>query len=128
MKYRSLIGWWLLIATIGVSPALGGERQWHKEREFKWAALDVPGPGKTGFTLLLPTQTGITFTNTLDERTGEANRVLFNGSGVAAGDFDHDGLADIYFCSLNGRNALYKNLGGWNFKDVTRESGIVCSN
>src|SRR5205823_5573138 len=63
-----------------------------------------------------------------DFRTGESNRVLFNGSGVALGDYDNDGLPDIYFCSLNGNNALYKNLGGWRFKDVTRESGIVCSN
>ncbi|HLH52736.1 MAG TPA: FG-GAP-like repeat-containing protein, partial [Verrucomicrobiae bacterium] len=70
----------------------------------------------------------IYFTNTLDHRTGEANRVLFNGSGVAVGDFDNDGLPDLYFCSLNGGNALYKNLGGMKFKDVTAESGIVCSN
>ncbi len=64
----------------------------------------------------------------LEERTGAANRVLQDGSGIAVGDYDNDGLPDIYFCSLNGRNALYKNLGGWKFKDVTTESGIVCTN
>src|SRR5256885_15230911 len=49
-----------------------------------------------------------------------------NGSGLAAGDFDNDGLPDLYFCSLQGRNALYKNLGNDAFKNVTAESGIVC--
>ena len=102
--------------------------EWHSAPGCRWRQLPVAATGKTGFTLLSPEQTGITFTNILDERTGEANRVLFNGSGVAVGDYDGDGLADIYLCSLNGSNALYKNLGGWKFRDVTKESGIVCTN
>src|SRR5437870_6823087 len=102
--------------------------QWHQENGFRWAELNVPKEGKTGFTLLTPEETGINFTNTLDLRAGEANRVLFNGSGVALGDYNNDGLPDIYFCSLNGHNALYQNLGGMRFKDVTEQSGIVCSN
>ena len=88
----------------------------------------MPSGGRTGFHLLPPEETGISFTNTLDLRAGEANRVLFNGSGVAVGDYNNDGLPDIYFCSLNGHNTLYQNLGGLRFKDVTGESGIVCSN
>lgn len=117
----------LVIAGAGTSNCSAAS-EWHDEGEFRWANLNVPSHGKTGFRLLSPEETGINFTNTLDERTGEANRVLFNGSGVAVGDFDNDGLPDLYFCSLNGRNALYKNLGGMRFKDVTAESGIVCSN
>ena len=101
---------------------------WRQEDGFRWTELEVPSGGKTGFQLLSPEQTGIYFTNTLDARTGEANRVLFNGSGVAVGDIDNDGLPDLFFCSLNGRNALYKNLGGFKFKDITQDSGIVCSN
>src|SRR5262245_43507465 len=93
--------------------------QWHQENGFRWADLNVPKEGKTGFTLLPPTDTGVNFTNTLDLYAGEANRVLFNGSGVAVGDYNNDGLPDIYFCTLNGHNALYQNLGGMRFKDVT---------
>ena len=123
-------------ATLSLQLILGGSTvskcsaapEWHDEGSFRWANLTVPPGGKTGFRLLAPQETGINFTNTLDERTGEANRVLFNGSGVAVGDFDNDGLPDLYFCSLNGKNALYKNLGGMRFKDVTAQSGIVCSN
>src|ERR1043166_6493144 len=97
--------------------------EWHQESGCRWTELNVPGGGRTGFNLLRPEETGIRFTNTLDLRAGEANRVLFNGSGVAVGDYDNDGLVDIYFCSLNGRNALYQNLGGLHFKDVTQQIG-----
>lgn len=120
----------LCLVLAGTSGTLNGAAQlsWHQDSGFRWAELPVPPTGKTGFKLLSPDETGITFTNTLDTLEGEANRVLFNGSGVAVGDFDNDGLPDIFFCSLNGHNALYKNLGGMKFKDVTAGSGIVCSN
>ncbi len=72
-----------------------GQQAWHQESGFRWADLSVPREGKTGFSLLSPEQTGIAFTNTLDTYTGEANRVLFNGSGVAVGDYDNDGLPDL---------------------------------
>src|SRR5882672_5082453 len=112
----------LRVASCAATP------EWHQESGFRWAELNVPKGGKTGFKLLPAEETGINFTNTLDLRAGEANRVLFNGSGVALGDYNNDGLPDIYFCSLNGHNALYQNLGGIRFKDVTEQSGIVCSN
>jgi len=101
---------------------------WHPEKGFRWAELAVPREGKAGFTLLPPEQTGITFTNPLDDRAIAANRTLANGSGVAIGDIYHDGLPAVFFCSLDGHNALYKNLGGMKFKNVTEGSGIVCSN
>src|SRR5437879_5089757 len=56
------------------------------------------------------------------------NRVLENGSGVAIGDFDGDGRPDIFLCSLEGRNALYRNLGDWRFEDVTLKAGIDATN
>jgi len=87
-------------------------------------ALRSSAPGTTGFTLLRPQQTQVTFTNLLDEWASATNRVLNNGSGVAAGDFDNDGAVDLFFCSLNQRNRLFRNLGNWQFKDVTEESGL----
>lgn len=89
----------------------------------RWLELSSPGKGKPGFSLLPPEQTGVSFTNALDETASAANRVLLNGAGVATGDYDNDGLADIYFCSLSGSSALYKNLGNLRFTNVTESAG-----
>jgi hypothetical protein len=56
------------------------------------------------------------------------------GSGVALFDYDGDGLLDIYLVTapeltadrriVPHRNALYRNLGGWRFEDVSAGSGL----
>jgi len=46
------------------------------------------------------------------------------GMGVAIGDFNNDGLPDIYVTGY-GHNVLYQNLGGCRFKDVTKEAGVA---
>src|SRR5688572_25616905 len=88
--------------------------------------LTVASEGKVGFTLIEAQKSGVNFVNWLPEARRMTNANLMNGSGVALGDFDNDGLCDIYFCSLAGSNVLYKNLGGWKFKDVTAEAGVAC--
>ncbi len=55
---------------------------------------------------------------------GLTNQIYYSGSGVAAGDVDGDGLADLYFCGLDGPNTLYRNLGNWHFRDTTRGSRL----
>jgi len=54
--------------------------------------------------------------------------------GVALFDYDGDGLLDVYLVTgaeLTGgrvrvphRNALYRNLGGWKFEDVSKKAGV----
>ena len=83
-----------------------------QEKGFRWAELPVPQEGKAGFTLLTPEQTGITFTNPLDERAIAANRVLANGSGVAIGDIYHDGLPAIFFAVWTGTTRCTRTWGG----------------
>jgi hypothetical protein len=90
------------------------------------AALDVPAQGKVGFTLMGGVKTGIAFTNQLDNHRSLTNQIYHNGSGVAAGDVDGDGLCDLYFGNIDGSNVLYRNLGNWKFKDVTAEAGVAC--
>ena len=101
------------------------EPAWKQEVGYRWKTLEPRGTGKPGFTRLGGDRTGITFTNQLEDWQGAFNRVLLDGSGVAVGDFDHDGLPDLFFCGLNSRCTLYKNLGEWRFKDVTEEAGLV---
>ena len=43
------------------------------------------------------------------------------GMGVAVGDFDNDGLPDLYVTGY-GHNVLYHNLGGCKFEDVTAKN------
>ena len=129
-RTKRLIGTALLVAgaaTNAVS-AQTNSLNWRKADGFRFAALPVLASGKTGFRLLPSAVTGISFTNTLLEARAMANANLMNGSGVALGDYDGDGLCDIYLCNLNGTNVLYKNLGNWQFKDQTKEAGVACPN
>lgn len=80
------------------------------------------------FILLDPEETGVTFQNTLTE--GPNTNILmyeyfYNGGGVAAADFNEDGLLDLYFSSNMGDNKLYLNLGNMNFQDITEISGLT---
>ena len=101
---------------------------WQDGPGYRRARLEPVGSGKEGFTLLSPEQTGIFFTNSLSEQRTLASEILPNGSGVAAGDVDGDGLCDLYFCSLKTGNRLYRNLGNWKFEDITQKAGVACTN
>ena len=46
------------------------------------------------------------------------------GMAVAIGDYDNDGLPDIYVTGY-GHNVLYHNLGGCRFEDVTAKAGVA---
>jgi hypothetical protein len=46
------------------------------------------------------------------------------GVGVATGDYDNDGLTDV-FVTCVGKNHLFKNLGGSKFADVTALAGVA---
>ncbi|MHB8524121.1 MAG: VCBS repeat-containing protein [Limisphaerales bacterium] len=119
----------LLFLLLGLSwSGQAAPLNWQTTTYGRTALLSVPAQGKTGFTLLPASITGIDFTNVLSEADMNRNQNLLNGSGVALGDVDGDGLIDIFFCNLNGRNRLYKNLGDWKFRDITAEAGLDGSN
>lgn len=129
---------WTLIlgATLVVSigDRLGGRAgqpavapdDWFAVEGGRARSLSVPADGKTGFTRLDAVRTGVDFTNVLSAELASRNRILHNGSGVALGDVDGDGLCDIYFCRLEGPNVLYRNRGDWRFEDITTRAGVAC--
>ena len=48
------------------------------------------------------------------------------GGGVAAGDYDGDGLVDLFVVRGDiGPNLLYRNLGGNRFEDLAHEAGVA---
>ena len=73
-------------------------------------------------------QTGVDFVNKVED--GEQFNILtyrnfYNGGGVAIGDINNDGLADIYLTANLQPNKLYLNKGNWQFEDITEKAGVA---
>ncbi|MBD1394419.1 FG-GAP-like repeat-containing protein [Mucilaginibacter glaciei] len=49
---------------------------------------------------------------------------IYNGGGVGVGDFNNDGLQDLYFVGNAVSNKLYINKGDMVFDDVTDKAGV----
>jgi hypothetical protein len=81
----------------------------------------------TLFTQLDTTATGIKFVNEVKNGV-DMNifkyRNFYNGGGVAIGDINNDGLADVFFTSNLGDNKLYLNKGNLKFEDISKKAGI----
>lgn len=121
-----------LVLSVAVYPGLltacadrPTELAWQEHPAGRWAELPVARRGRTGFSRLSPSRTGISFVNRVSDEHVAANRHTLNGSGVAAGDVDGDGRVDLYFARLDGPNALYGNRGGFAFEDITRAAGVA---
>lgn len=126
MRWRGLT---IALLSLHVSLCTGADPlNWKPGNGFRAAELRVPSQGTNGFTLMPSSATGINFSNLLSPKRHLGNQILLNGSGVAAGDVDGDGWCDVFFSSLDGPNALYRNLGNWKFQDVTESAGVGCPN
>lgn len=97
---------------------------WSSAFAAEWRELPPPKSGGVGFTLLSAAETGVAFTNVVSDFALAANRTVGNGAGVGVGDFDGDGLPDIFACAMGSSSALYRNLGNWKFADVTASAGL----
>lgn len=115
------------ILGAGLLPACGGptELTWHEGQGYRWADVGTGFRDRTGFAQLNASRTNIRAINSVTPEEVTRNRHYLNGSGVAAGDVDGDGLVDLYFASLMGPNTLYRNRGGLEFEDITAEAGVA---
>lgn len=81
----------------------------------------------TLFSKLESSETGINFLNEVKDNA-DMNiikyRFFYNGGGVAIGDINNDGLADVYLTSNLGKNKLYLNKGNFKFEDISKKAGI----
>ncbi|HIG29531.1 MAG TPA: hypothetical protein EYQ50_17735 [Verrucomicrobiales bacterium] len=117
----------LLLLCLLPFQRLHSDSHWKKADGLQFLSTPAFAGNQAGFKSLPPQLTQMRFVNTVPEYRHLKNQILLNGSGLAAGDIDGDGLCDLYFCRSEGSNALYKNLGGLKFRDITREAQVECS-
>jgi hypothetical protein len=87
---------------------------------------------ETVFTKLPSSETGIQFSNRITENDTMnivAFEYIYNGGGVAMGDFNNDNKVDVYFTGNQVANKLYLNQGTGKdnelkFIDVTKEANV----
>lgn len=80
------------------------------------------------FTALPASQSGIRFSNDIKEADTSAsfiNEFGYMGGGVGIGDFNNDGLKDIFFAGNQVSCRLYLNKGHNAFNDITEKAGLV---
>ncbi len=78
-----------------------------------------------------PSESGIDFVNVVPENdtlNQFTYHYLFNGSGVAVGDINNDGLPDLYFSGNATSSKLYLNKGDFKFEDITDKAGVGTKN
>jgi enediyne biosynthesis protein E4 len=84
-------------------------------------------PRKTLFRPVPSSESGVNFTNSLRE-SPVLNIITYeyyyNGGGVGLGDFNNDGLIDIYFSANMEPGKLYINKGNMKFEDITAKAGV----
>jgi len=83
---------------------------------------------KLHFEKVEATQSGIDFKN-IAENKPELNALVYetyyNGGGVGIGDFDQDGLLDIYLGGNQVVDHLYRNKGDLKFEEISESAGIL---
>jgi enediyne biosynthesis protein E4 len=80
------------------------------------------------FTSLPSSLTGIDFSNTITEDDSLnmfVNEYTYMGGGVGIGDFNRDGLPDIFFAGNQVSSRLYLNKGNMHFEDITQRAGLT---
>lgn len=111
---------------VGVAPASPGkiESRPLPERSASTVA------GEKLFEALEADHTGIDYGLHWDDPGRYLKEFIFlnPAGGICTGDYDGDGLPDIYITSPSGGNRLYRNLGNFKFEDATVSAGVADEN
>ena len=131
-----LVGFALAFAARGLE---GGDNGFPAEKDFpsetSKAITSIPltgrqrDPGNPGFTKISPQVSGLLTQNDYDDPSMWGSRyMVFSqgavGTGLAAGDYDGDGRPDLYVVSKTEPNKLFRQVGDFEFEDVTDKAGV----
>ena len=111
-----------LFITIGLMSIIGCTTE--KEKS---VTLENQSASFQLFEVLSPETTGLTFNNLINESpavNGVLYEYLYNGGGVAAGDFNNDGWQDLFFTSNLNQDEIYLNKGSFQFQRVTAQAKL----
>jgi hypothetical protein len=91
-----------------------------------------PPAGAKAFSILTAAETGVNVPNVFNDPRmwGARFRELTLGAvetGIAVGDFFHDGRPGIFAVSKNGPCALYRQTAPFKFVDVAAAAGVTCN-
>jgi len=115
----------LMLGCVSIALQLSSQ-SWEEGDGFSSLSASAVSGDSQGFSLIESGRTGLDFTNSLVSDRGLRNQILLNGSGVAAGDVNGDGLCDLYFCGLDRPNMLFINHGNWMFEESVIADAILC--
>ncbi|MBL8756537.1 MAG: VCBS repeat-containing protein, partial [Planctomycetes bacterium] len=116
---------WHLVLPLAIATACGGSptTTGHRPGGIESTPLRPPAAAATGprFVRVPASESGLEFTNVL--RRENTVQYLTNGAGLATGDYDGDGLVDVYLVCQDGPNKLFRQTAPLRFTDVTQAAG-----
>ena len=115
---------WLILAVLLSACGSGGEDNSVEPDNQPGAQSNIPG-NNVRFTKLHFSETGLNHIHLYSESNDSLSESQRFAGGAAAGDYDNDGLVDLYVVMGNtGSNRLYKNIGNNRFLDTTDAAGV----
>ncbi|MEZ5324684.1 MAG: VCBS repeat-containing protein [Verrucomicrobiales bacterium] len=138
LQFTSILGFGFLVAVAGSScdsPPVDSETATAQSagpvvtgKLEQQPLVEIAERGDAGaplFTRLDPSETGVYFTLQSSFKTNIKEFMFITPlGGMCTGDYDADGLPDIYLTNATGGNRLFRNLGGFRFEDVTTAAGV----
>ena len=117
----------ILVTLVWAVPRAGADAAGGIQSEPLAPRSTTDDGAETMFQSLDPARTGVNFIHewTPPEEHKERIDSAFVTAGVCIGDYDSDGLPDIYMTRAFGGSKLFRNLGDFKFEDVTEQAGLA---